>query len=56
MAAGRYRVLWICSDNAQEQITEVTALHPQLAARTVTGILEVLENRTDVMITGVTAL
>lgn len=56
MVAGRYRVLWICSDNAQEQITEVTALHPQLAARTVIDLLETVELRTDVMITGVTAI
>lgn len=56
MAAGLYQVLWICSEHETEQSTEITALHPRLAARTVIDLLETVELRTDVMITGVTAL
>jgi hypothetical protein len=51
--ANKYKVYWICREQEQEQVTEITALEPKYAARTVIDLMEVVENRTDVQVTSV---
>ena len=49
----KYKVTWITGNEEQEQITEVTALNPVSAARTVQEIEEIINDHDQVMITGV---
>lgn len=56
MIARKYQITWICSDITPEQTMEITALNESAAVRNATTVLQVLENRTDVQVTGVSAV